>query len=78
MKLELIATAQKLHPTDLKKRAAFLKFEMDKREGKYWNIFIFTDGQFGKQCSASDDKYLLYRYNKNFYLIWFTRLGELD
>lgn len=37
-------------------------------------MFIFEGPLFGKRCSASDNKYFLFRYKTVFYLIWFTRL----
>lgn len=62
------------HCPKLNDRAKFIKFYLEEKEGKYWNVFIFDDRTFGKRCNASDNKYLLFRLNKVFYLIWLTKI----
>jgi len=38
--LDIISTAEEKYP-DLNKRATFIKFELEQKEGYYWNVFVF-------------------------------------
>lgn len=48
------------------------------KEGKYWNVFIFTTPHFGKRCSASLGRSIIYLYRSEFYMLWYVNINRAE